>query len=405
MEFDNFFDEKLQELVDDGRYRYFITLLRKAGEFPRAQLYDDTEKKGEVKIWCSNDYLCLGQHVEVIKAANDANLENGVGAGGTRNISGTNYYHVLLEKRLAEFHKKQSALIFTSGYVANITALSTLARNIPNVIFYSDAGNHNSMIEGLRLGHATKRIFRHNDIAHLQELIKADPKDAPKIIVAESVYSMHGTMCKLADIVTVAKENKAMIYLDEVHAVGLYGKQGGGIAQQENLEHEIDIIQGTMAKAFGTIGGYIAGNCNLVDFIRSYGYGFIFTSSLPPGICAASLKSLELIKNGEILRAKLHKTAALLKQELINAELPLGNSATHIVPVKIGDSHLCRAISDELLYKHKIYVQPINYPTVKKGEERLRFTPNPQHCEQDIAELIEILCNIFSQRKIISKAL
>ncbi len=405
MEFENFFTQKLAHLHDEGHYRYFTEIARKAGDFPHAQLYQNTEEYSKIKIWCSNDYLCLGQHPEVLAAMSNAIMETGVGAGGTRNISGTHHYHVLLERKLAEFHQKPAALIFTSGYVANITTLSTLARHIPNAIFYSDAGNHNSMIEGLRLGCADKRIFRHNDMAHLKTLIAEDAQNRPKIIVVESVYSMHGTICPLADLVEIARNNQAMIYLDEVHAVGLYGKNGGGIAQQENLTSEIDILQGTMAKAFGAIGGYITGNEAIIDFIRSYGYGFIFTSSLPPGICAAILKSIELVENGEIIRAKLHKMANLLKNELRQSGLPLGNSVTHIVPLQIGNSHICRDISNELLYQHNIYAQPINYPTVARGQERLRFTPNPLHSKEDVIELVTILKNIFSKRQIISQAL
>ncbi len=405
MNFNQFFDDRLATLKQDGNYRYFIELMRETGNFPYAKFFQDTKEHSQVKVWCSNDYLCLGQNPQVLEAMKQAIDLTGAGAGGTRNISGTNHYHVLLENKLAEFHNKQDALIFTSGYVANITSLSTLGRNIPEVIFYSDEGNHNSMIEGMRLSRADKRIFRHNDMKHLQDLIKQDDKARPKVIVVESVYSMHGTITPLADIVQIARDNGAMIYLDEVHAVGLYGKQGGGIAQQEGLSDEIDIIQGTMAKAFGAIGGYIAGNTSLIDFIRSYGFGFIFTTSLPPAICAAVLKSLEIIQQDEMLRARLHKNAQLLKNRIKQAQIPLGNSATHIEPVIIGDSHLCHEIAHRLLFDHHIYVQPINYPTVARGQERLRFTPNPMHSEEDIEELIGILHAIFAEKNILSKAL
>ena len=405
MDFDNFFEDKLTQLKQDGSYRYFTELMREAGKFPYAKFYQDTKEHSKVKIWCSNDYLCLGQHPDILNAMKQTIDLSGAGAGGTRNISGTHHYHVLLENKLAEFHNKQQALIFTSGYVANMTALSTLGRNIPNVIFYSDNGNHNSMIEGMRLSRADKRIFRHNDMAHLKELISQDDANRPKIIVAESVYSMHGTIAPLADIVDIARTHNAMIYLDEVHAVGLYGKNGGGIAEQENLAEHIDIIQGTMAKAFGAIGGYITGKQSTIDFIRSYGYGFIFTTSLPPAICAAVMKSLDIIQQDETLRARLHKNAKLLKTRIRQANIPLGDTQTHIVPVIIGDSHLCREIAEELLFTHHIYVQPINYPTVERGQERLRFTPNPMHSEDDIEELTSILHGIFSKRNILSKAL
>ncbi len=405
MDFDNFFDEKLTQLKENGNYRYFTELMREAGRFPHAKFYQNTKEHSHIKIWCSNDYLGLGQHPKLIEAMHKAIDLSGAGAGGTRNISGTHHYHVLLEQKLAKFHNKEQSLIFTSGYVANITSLSTLGRNIPNLIFYSDSGNHNSMIEGMRLSRADKRIFRHNDVAHLKELIKQDDATRPKIIVIESVYSMHGTITPLADIVQVARDHNAMIFLDEVHAVGLYGEKGGGIAQQEGLADEIDIIQGTMAKAFGAIGGYIAGKSSVVDFIRSYGYGFIFTTSLPPAICAAVIAALDIVQQDEILRARLHKNAQLLKNRIKQVNIPLGNSETHIVPVIIGDSHLCREIAEELLFEHHIYVQPINYPTVAKGQERLRFTPNPLHTENDIEELITILHGIFSKRNILSKAL
>ncbi len=406
MDFENFFDDKLSKLKQQGNYRYFAELARQSGKFPYAQLYRDMQEHSTIKIWCSNDYLCLGQHPKIIETMHRAIDISGAGAGGTRNISGTHHYHVLLEQALADFHNKESALIFTSGYVANLTSLSTLGRNIPDVIFYSDAGNHNSLIEGIRSSSADKRIFRHNDIKHLEELIKADDAARPKIIVAESLYSMHGTIAPLADIVTVARKHNAMLFLDEVHAVGLYGNKGGGIAQQEGLEHEIDILQGTMGKAFGAIGGYVTGSAKMVDFIRSFGYGFIFTTSLPPAICAAVIEALKIVQQDEMLRARLHKNSQSFKAHVRKANIPIGgDDNAHIVPVLIGDSHLCREIAEELLLQHHIYVQPINYPTVIRGEERLRFTPNPLHSEDDIMEVTAILYDIFAKNNILAKAL
>lgn len=393
------FENALEEIRSEGRYRVFIDLKRYRGEFPRASVRHTDGREQDVIVWCSNDYLAMGQDPDVIAAMHEAIDTFGAGSGGTRNISGTTRYHVELEKELASLHGKESALLFTSGYVSNEATLSTLARIMPNLIIYSDELNHASMIEGIKRAQCAKRIFRHNDLAHLRALIENDPADAPKVIAFESVYSMDGDVAPMKALCDLAEEFDAMTYLDEVHAVGMYGEEGAGVAQRDGVMDRITICEGTLAKAYGVMGGYIASRSAIVDAIRSMAPGFIFSTSTCPVLAAGALISIRKLRGdfGRELRRLHQDKARILRQKLLDARLPVMMSDTHIVPLLVGDPERCKALSDTLLFDFGIYVQPINYPTVPKGTERLRFTPGPQHTEAMMDELVAALLAIWKQ--------
>ena len=395
MDYEAFFNGHLGRLRDEGRYRVFAELERIVGAFPRARLHREGEAPRDVTVWCSNDYLAMGQHPAVVEAMRAAIGAQGSGAGGTRNISGTNTLHTALERELAALHGKESALVFTSGYVANETTLQTLGALLPGCELYSDAFNHASMIAGIRHSGATRRIFRHNDPRHLEELLSAADPATPKIVAFESVYSMDGDVSPIGEICNVAHRHGALTYLDEVHAVGMYGARGAGVAERDGVLDKVDIVQATLAKAFGVVGGYIASTAATVDFVRSCGSGFIFTTSLPPAIAAAALASVRLVSSQPELRVRHQERAATLKRRLAAAGLPVMPSTTHIVPVFVGDAALCKQASDLLLDRHAIYVQPINYPTVPRGTERLRLTPTPLHGDDDMASLVAALKDVW----------
>ena len=396
MDYNSFFQSKLDELKSEGRYRVFATLERKAGAFPTAGHHGAREAK-PITVWCSNDYLGMGQHPSVLKALHEAADLCGAGAGGTRNISGTNRFHVELEHELADLHGKESALLFTSGYVSNWAALGTLAGMIPECIVLSDAGNHASMIEGIRHSRAERHVFKHNDVADLERILKGlDPK-RPKLIAFESVYSMDGDVGPIKDICDLAEKYGAMTYLDEVHAVGMYGPRGGGIAERDGLMDRVTVIEGTLGKAFGVVGGYITGSAPLVDFVRSFASGFIFTTSLPPACAAAAAASIRHLKKSQSERLGQRDRVARLRKKLDAAGVPYLRNESHIVPVMVGDAKKCKWISDILLESYGIYIQPINYPTVPRGTERLRITPTPLHTDADIDHLVGALSSLWSQ--------
>ncbi|HHZ10199.1 MAG TPA: 5-aminolevulinate synthase [Rhizobiales bacterium] len=390
MNYQRFFEEAIDQLHAERRYRVFADLERIAGAFPRAVWRSNGEAR-EITVWCSNDYLGMGQHPDVIAAQQQTAGRMGSGAGGTRNISGTNHPLVELELELADLHGKDSALVFTSGFVSNEAAISTIARLMPNCLVLSDELNHASMIEGVRRSGAEKKIFRHNDVGHLESLLQGAGRERAKLIVFESVYSMDGDVAPIARIADLAEKYNAMTYIDEVHAVGMYGARGGGITEREGIAHRIDVIEGTLAKAFGTLGGYITGSRAVVDAVRSYAPGFIFTTALPPAIAAAATASIRHLKQSNVEREQHQRQAQRTKDVLAAAGLPVMPSSTHIVPVLVGDPELCKLASDRLLAVHGIYIQPINYPTVPRGTERLRITPTPFHDDRLIDGLQDAL--------------
>jgi 5-aminolevulinate synthase len=395
MNYENFFAAALDRLHMERRYRVFADFERIAGRFPYA-IWHSPQGQREIVMWCSNDYLAMSQHPKVVGAMVETGARMGVGAGGTRNIAGTNHPLVELESELADLHRKEAALVFTSGYVSNETGISTIARLLPNCLILSDAFNHNSMIEGIRQADCEKRIFRHNDLAHLESVLQ-DAGDRPKFIVFESIYSMDADIAPIGAICDLAREYNALTYLDEVHAVGMYGARGGGIAERDGVMSRVDIIEGTLGKAFGCLGGYIAASAKICDAVRSYAPGFIFTTALPPAICAAACASIRHLKNSQWEREKHQKSVARTKAVLTASGLPVMPSATHIVPVAIGDPEKCKRASDLLLERHGIYIQPINYPTVPKGTERLRITPSPNHDNALIDALAAAMVDVWQR--------
>lgn len=396
MDFEGFFKNRLEDLKAEGNYRVFTDIERHKGNFPAATRHEDGDTH-DVTVWCSNDYLGMGQHPTVLNAMHEALDSCGAGAGGTRNISGTNHHHVLLEQELADLHNKESALLFTSGYVSNWAALSTLAAKIPGCIVLSDEQNHASMIEGIRHSKADKHIWAHNDPEDLDRMLSEMDPDRPKLVAFESVYSMDGDIAPIEEICDVADKHNAMTYLDEVHAVGLYGPRGGGIAEREGLMDRITVIEGTLGKAYGVLGGYIAASTALCDFIRSFASGFIFTTALPPAVAAGACAAVKHLKESEIERQRQQRNVRVVRGKLAEIGIPTLDNPSHIVPVMVGDPVKAKEISDWLMANHGIYVQPINYPTVPKGTERLRITPSPVHSDADIDRLVTALCDIWSQ--------
>ena len=396
MTYNDFLDQSLNRLHDEGRYRTFIDIVREKGNFPHARWHRPDGTNAPVTVWCGNDYLGMGQHPTVLRAMHEALDATGAGSGGTRNISGTTVYHKKLEDELAHLHGKESTLLFTSAYIANDATLSTLPKLFPDLIIYSDALNHASMIEGIRRNGGSKRIFRHNDLGHLRELLEADDPKAPKIIAFESIYSMDGDFAPIAEICDLADEFNALTYLDEVHAVGMYGARGAGVAERDRLMHRIDIINGTLAKAYGVMGGYIAASAKLCDAIRSYAPGFIFTTSLPPAVAAGAAASVAHLKTDQDLRAQHQTQSKILKYRLKAIGLPIIDHGSHIVPVIVGNPVHTQKLSDMLLQDFGIYVQPINFPTVPRGTERLRFTPSPIHGPAEIDALVRAMDTLWA---------
>ncbi|MEM1343382.1 MAG: 5-aminolevulinate synthase [Pseudomonadota bacterium] len=400
MDYERHFETCLDALRAEGNYRVFANLERQRGAFPRAtRRHGDgpVSQQSPVTVWCSNDYLGMGQHPKVLKAMHDALDQCGAGAGGTRNISGTNHHHVLLERELADLHGKEAALLFTSGYVSNWAAIGTLATKIPGCVVLSDALNHASMIEGIRHARCEKRIWKHNDLEDLERHLAALPRETPKLIAFESVYSMDGDIAPIEEICDLADKYGAMTYLDEVHAVGMYGPRGGGVAEERGLMHRLTVIEGTLGKAFGVMGGYITASKALCDFVRSFASGFIFTTAIPPAVAAGAAAAIRHLKQSDVERQGQRASVAKLRARLDAIGLPHLDNPSHIVPVMVGDPHKCKWISDILLDEWGVYVQPINYPTVPRGTERLRFTPGPLHTDADIEHLAGALSNLWGQ--------
>ncbi|MEL6541135.1 MAG: 5-aminolevulinate synthase [Pseudomonadota bacterium] len=397
MDYEGFFADELESVREEGRYRVFTDIKRHRGKFPHATRFLDGEDTQAVTVWCSNDYLGMGQHPAVLEAMHNTLDECGAGAGGTRNISGTNHYHVELEAELADLHGKESALLFTSGYVSNWAGIGTLANKIPGCVVFSDALNHASMIEGVRHSRAPYKIWKHNDVEDLDRLLSEFDRDVPKLVAFESVYSMDGDIAPIAEILDVCEKHGALSYIDEVHAVGLYGPRGGGVAEREGLMDRIDVIEGTLGKAYGVMGGYIAASRNLVDFVRSFASGFIFSTALPPAVAAGAAASIRHLKVSDEEREQQRDRVAQVRRKLDIMGIPHLHNPSHIIPVMVGDAKKCKMISDWLMDNHGIYVQPINYPTVPVGTERLRLTPSPVHSDGDIDRLINALSEIWSQ--------
>ncbi|NBC88522.1 MAG: 5-aminolevulinate synthase [Alphaproteobacteria bacterium] len=397
MNYDQIFDQAIDRLHEEGRYRVFIDIMRNKGAYPNARCFHGHNGPKPITVWCSNDYLGMGQHDTVVGAMEEALHDVGAGSGGTRNIGGNTHFHVELEAELADLHGKEGALLFTSGYVSNDATLSTMAKLLPGCIIFSDELNHASMIAGIRNSGCEKRVFRHNDMAHLEELLAAEEPDTPKVIAFESVYSMEGDVAPIHAICDLAEKYNALTYIDEVHAVGMYGPRGGGISERDEAAHRIDIIEGTLGKAFGVMGGYIAADKRVIDCIRSYAPGFIFTTSLSPVLVAGVLASVRHLKSSSVERDAQQANAAMLKLKLAEAGLPVMDSTTHIVPLMVGDPVRAKQISDILLAEYGVYVQPINFPTVPRGTERLRFTPGPMHDEAMMDELTDALVEIWDR--------
>ena len=403
LNYDLIFDAAIGRLHSEGRYRVFIDILRNKGAYPNARCFAHHNGPQPITVWCSNDYLAMGQHPKVVAAMEEALHDVGAGSGGTRNIGGNTHYHIQLERELADLHGKEAALLFTSGYVSNDATLSTLAKLLPGCVIFSDELNHASMIAGIRNSGCEKRVFRHNDLAHLEELLAAEDQDAPKLIAFESVYSMDGDIAPIHAICDLAEKYNALTYIDEVHAVGMYGPRGGGISERDEAAQRIDIIEGTLGKAFGVMGGYIAAETRIIDCIRSYAPGFIFTTSLSPVLVAGVLASVRHLKASNKEREAQQAAAERLKVMLREAGMPIMASTTHIVPLMVGDPVRAKKISDILLAEYGIYVQPINYPTVPRGTERLRFTPGPAHTEAMMRELTDALVEIWDRLSLASR--